>query len=290
MKNRPVARPAPTTEQAAATAIHHPEQDETILARWLRHGMARGPKFWVLLGSVVVLAVVLALVVQGLAEGRSEQGDAWSDLILAQGPEDDLKAAEKGGPVAAWALLRAAEARYLEGFGNLPENRDAALPLLTKAYDLFEQAYEKSADDKAAPVRRFAALGMARALEARGDLEQAIKRYNEVARDWRDTDEAKQAAALAAELETPEIAKFYKDFAAFKPETMTLPPRGQGLLDLPGTHPPLDGPIVPAPGLDSPARKAIDDILDAPFPTPSSTTPPPAPTPLVPEPKGAAPK
>jgi hypothetical protein len=188
------------------------------------------------------------------------------------------------GPAAGWALLQAAEARYQEAFNDLPANRDAALPLLTKAHDLFEQASQKADAD---PVcKRLAALGMARALEARGDLDAAIAQYESVAKNFPSTGEAARAEVLAKELRKPENQKFYQNFSTFKPTEMTLPPRGRGFLDnLPPSHPPIDGPVVPAPGLDLPELPAGTGATTPPAEPKAETTPPEIPsTPFTAEP------
>jgi hypothetical protein len=250
MKDELSARPKHLQEHAAKTVIHHPEEDDTVLARWLRRGMEKGPKFWVLLGGIALAFVVIGMIVQGLLAGEEVTDEAWAQLMLAEKPEDLLKAAETPGPARSWANLQAAEVRYQEAFQNLPANRDAALPLLTKAYDLFEKAYESvDSKDKDAPQRRMAKMGMARSREARGELDEAITIYKEIARDWPESVEGAQAKHLVEELQKPEIARFYDDFAKFKPESFTLPPRGRSLLDLPLDHPALDGPVIPAPGL-----------------------------------------
>jgi hypothetical protein len=261
-------------EHAAPTVIHHPEEELTVLARWLRAGMDKGPKFWFLLGGSIVAVVVLAVVAQGLWAGSEASDEAWTELMLAKSPEDILKAAEMPGPAASWAYLQAAEARYQEAFQDLPANRDAALPLLTKAYDLFEKAYNATPDGKdAPPQRRFAKMGMARCREARGELEDAIKLYKEIVRDWPESDEGKRAAELVEVLDRPESKDFYTKFAAFKPESFNLPPRasGRSLLDLPSGHPPLGGPTIPAPGL--PGLPILPSEPNTGAPTPGSGIP-----------------
>lgn len=281
MKDELASRPKHLQEHAAPTVIHHPEEDETLLAQWLRRGIEKGPTFWLLLAGVVAVVVVVAFVIQSLGAGNAVVDDAWTNLMLASSPEERLKAAEIPGPASSWAYLQAAEGRYQEAFNDLPANRDAALPMLTKAYDLFEKALEKSPEGKDVPQRRLASMGMARTLEARGDLESAIKRYKDIARDWPTSDEGKRAEQLAAILQKPEAAKFYRDFAAFKPESFTLPPRGTGGLNLPSGHPALDGPMIPAPGLPAlPGSAGASSAKDMPVnPFEAGNVPPPTPTP-----------
>ena len=50
-------------EHAEPALIHDPEQDMTILARWLHRGMQQGPRFWYLLGGVVVAVILVGTIV-----------------------------------------------------------------------------------------------------------------------------------------------------------------------------------------------------------------------------------
>src|SRR4051794_3001398 len=81
-------------EHAAPTVIHDPEQDMTILARWLHRGMAQGPKFWYLLGGVVVVVVLVSMLASGLAAGRSSASKAWTELNAAQTPSQKVEVAD----------------------------------------------------------------------------------------------------------------------------------------------------------------------------------------------------
>jgi len=55
MKHEPAPRPKSPVEHAP-TVIHDEYADETLLARWLRRGMEKGPKFWGLALSTVAVA------------------------------------------------------------------------------------------------------------------------------------------------------------------------------------------------------------------------------------------
>src|SRR4051794_18301877 len=104
MKDEPVH----AHEHLTPTVIHHPEEDMTILARWLQRGMEQGVRFWLMVGGVMVAIVAVAVVSSGLAAGKSANSQAWIDLIPAKSAEDQLKVAEAfpKTPVANWAKLR----------------------------------------------------------------------------------------------------------------------------------------------------------------------------------------
>lgn len=279
MKDDTQTAPKHLIDHAVPPDLHRHQEDATILAQWLRKVIDKGPLYWLVPALIVAGGVVLAVAVGNMTTRQSPNSAAWFDLMVAKTPEEQIKVAEMRGPAAGWALLQAAEARYQEAFNDLPANREAALPLLTKAHDLFEQASVKSDADPM--CKRRAALGMARALEARGDLDAAIAQYESVAKNFPSTDEAARAELLARELHKPENQKFYQNFSTFKPAEMTLPPRGRGFLDnLPASHPPIDGPVVPAPGLDLPS---LPSGLDSTPPAePKADTPSPAEIPSTP--------
>jgi tetratricopeptide (TPR) repeat protein len=282
MKDDTQTAPKHLIEHEVPPDLHHHQDEATLLAQWLRKAIDKGPVYWLVPGLIVVGGIVLAVAVGNWTGKPSANSAAWLDLMLADTPEEQIKVAETPGPAAGWALLQAAEARYQEAFNDLPANREAALPLLTKAHDLFEQASQKSDADPM--CKRRAALGMARALEARGDLEAAISQYEKVAKNFPSTPEASRAELLARELRKPENQKFYQNFASYKPTEMTLPPRGRGFLDsLPASHPPIDGPVVPAPGLDLPTLPpAINTTTPPAEPKAETEAAPKASTPEIP--------
>src|SRR5690606_3661243 len=126
-----------------------------------------------------------------LFSSRSRSGSAvWTRFDAAKNADDLIKVAEDfpDTPGASWARLQAATRLFATGVDDLPRNRDAALENLKKAIDLFEEI-EKSAP-KVSPQAVTAALGKARALEARNERPEAIEQYKRVAETWPDSPEA----------------------------------------------------------------------------------------------------
>ena len=266
-------------EHAAPTVIHDPEQDMTILARWLHRGMAQGPKFWYLLAGVVVVVVLISMLAGGLARGRSSVGQGWTELGLAQTPSQkiDVANAFPGTEIARVARLQAATDYFFTATRDLPGNRETALPQLQKALQEFQQVAKDAPKDS--PEALAAAFGAARTLEARNELPEAIEAYKAVASGWPGTAEAKEAQALADRLKDPEAVAFYKELYAYKAPSATLP---SSLPGLPADHPPLTGPAVPAGPLSTPTSDLLKGLTN---PVPGSTMPPgPAPFDLAPPP------
>ncbi len=285
MKEEPrtAVRPEHEFEHAEPTVIHDPDQDLTILARWLRRGMEQGPRFWFLLAGAVGVAVLVGVLAGGLSKGRTTSGQAWADLSGAQTPGQKVEVAEAfpAGEVSRVAKLQAAADHFLQAIRDLPANRESALPQLKKALDLYQQVAREA--PKGSDEATAAAFGAARALEARNELPEAIGAYKAVIAAAPDSAEARQAAKLVEQLKDPEVVAFYKDMYTYKAPTASLPTSLPEVGDLPAGHPSLSGPTIPAPALPSPAgldltRPATAPAIDALGPGPLDIAPPPAST------------
>src|SRR3954471_8409995 len=289
MKDEPRTPLRHQLDHAVPTVIHHPEEDMPLLARWVHRAMENQVRFWSLIAGLVVVVTALVVLSNGLSLGRSTSDAAWIRLETAKTPSERIEIAREYPKTQAeqWALLQAATEFYTQGFADLPANRDAALPALKKALDLFDEVAREALPDS--PQARAAALGAARTLEARNEIDKAIKQYEKVASTWKGTPEAAEAERLAQALRRPENVKFYQELYAYKPREATLPPGGQGGFTLPPNHPPLDAPTM-SPNLTNPlVLPPPPPSSPAPTPSPApSTEPAPAPTPST-EPKTEAP-
>lgn len=239
MKDEPRTPIRHQLDHAVPTVIHNPDEDLPILARWVRHAMENQTRFWSWIVGIVVVSVLVAVLSNSWSLGHGNSDQAWTALETADSPAKQVEIAEEfpNAPASRWALLQAAAEYYNRGFADLPNNRDAAGPSLSKAIELYERVEKESPSDS--PQARTAAFGIARALEARNRLDKAIEQYKRVARTWPDTEEGKQAKQLAELLAKPESVAFYKELYDFKPAEITLPPFGGK--SLPADHPPLDG-------------------------------------------------
>jgi tetratricopeptide (TPR) repeat protein len=294
MKDEPRSPRRHQLDHAVPTVIHHPEEDLPQLARWLHRAMENQTRFWGLIVGLVVVVIGLTVLTTGFSLGRSTSDEAWMKLETAKTAAERVEIAKEFPKSQAerWALLQAATEYYNQGFADLPSNRDVALPALKKALDLFERVENES--DPASFQARVAALGVARTLEARNELDKAIQQYEKVARTWKDSEEGRQAKQLARLLRRPESVAFYKELYAYKASEATLPPLGQEGINLPPNHPPLDSPTVPASLLPPPPPSPPASPL---APAASGTGQPSLPglpsdifAPVAPETKAEAPK
>jgi hypothetical protein len=281
MKADDARSPTPIKHQfdhTLPTVIHHPEEDMPALARWIRHAMENQVRFWGMISALVLVVVVLSVIGNGLTLGRAASNEAWAKLETAKTPGERVEIAKDfpKTPAERWALLQAATEYYNQGFNDLPSNREAALPTLKKALDLFEKVAAEAPRDQ--PQARVAALGLARTLEARNDLDKAAKQYEKVAKTWPGTEEARTAEKLVKTLKSPEAIAFYKELYTFKSPEATLPAGGVGNFKFPFPidHPPIGG--TTANSIPFPITKGMTTIEPSPLAVPP---PPPAPAPAT---------
>jgi tetratricopeptide (TPR) repeat protein len=262
--------PVKEHEHAEPTVIHHPEEDMTVLARWLQHGMEQGARFWLLLGGVVLALAVLAFLSSGVLAGKATGNEAWLELTQAKTVEERLKVADAhpDTPAAGWARLYSAREEYDNGVDDLttPGRKELAGPRLKKALDLFRQVAKEAGKDTSQAVGGL--FGAARTLEARNELPEAIEQYKLVIERFPNTPEAKQSQVLIKALEEPINQLFYKELYAYKPPTPTpsTPLPGMGTSGLEGFGGPGSLLTPPNLGLGQPSTPS----------TPSNMTPPPA--------------
>ncbi len=246
-----------------------------LLARWTHRAMQNPVKFWGAIAAVVAVMLGVAVLSNVMGTGSSANAEVWSKLEAVKSPADRVQVAEEypGTTAAMWARLEAATEYYNQGFADLPNNRDVALPNLQKAIANFDEVFKNAPKDS--PQARAAALGKARALEARNELSKAIEQYEVVAKTYAGTSEAEQARKLADALKRPEAASFYKSLYAYSPSKVTLPPLGTQNLDM---------PLLPSPGATKAGGLPFEDPSGGLLPS-MPLLPPPPPSPLS---KGAA--
>jgi hypothetical protein len=249
-------------DHALPPVLHHPDETEPVLRRWITDAMENQARFWGIIGTVVAGLILIVVLYSSFSGAQSATDAAWTKLESAKSASERVEIAKDypKTPAALAALLQAATEFYNQGLAGLPSDRDVAEPTLRKAGDLFEQVATEAPPDSA--QARVAALGVARSLEARNHLDKAIKQYEKVAgnKAWAGTDEAKEANRLAKLLSRPESVAFYKSLYAYKPAEATLSPGGIDRLNFPM---PFDSPLRGA----GPGRTSLPfDLRDLPPP------------------------
>jgi hypothetical protein len=268
MKTEPQPRQHHEGEPPPESLIHHDEP--TLLEQWIRGLAAKGVGFW--MGITLILGgAVAAIIIAYRVGGPSREGlEAWNELasigvapssLMPFGPDPnaglperlrEIARAHPGTLAAQWAELRAASLLLNEGSAELATSRrSAGAGKVIEADGIFAELYEDAKDDF---LKRMAALGKARAAEARlgldpddpdrAQLDEVTALYDAVIEDYSDTPEAKQAAALRRRLVRSDSIAFYDQLSRFDPGTssapggsdfglpgMTLPPGGSGAID-----------------------------------------------------------
>lgn len=130
-------------------------------------------------------------------------------------------------PAAQWATVLGADQYLMNGSVKLFENKAAAAEDLEKAF----KAYKSVVDEPLTPlIGERAAFGLARTLECQGNLTDAVKIYQEVAKRWPNGMFAATATERAEALEKQPTQYFYKRFAMYQPKPQYTAPA----TDLPG--------------------------------------------------------
>ena len=175
-----------------------------------------------------LVAVILGVFVSsGWEASRAESWDACL-AALTSGDENGFREViirYAGTPAAQWAELVLADR-------NLSEATDLLFAPLDPANDVARQRLEDAADTYAAilaerpsgMVAERATLGLAKARESLGQLEEARRGYDALASEYANSPLASLAAAHAADLTRDDTQAFYAWFAeqrqkaAVKPE------------------------------------------------------------------------
>ena len=271
-------------EAPPESLIHHDEP--TLLEQWFRRGMERGAAFWATVGLILAAVVATLLLVSWWAAPDADARRAWSELAvtgtdpaaasIGADPLAELPDLERlysvpryaGTAAARWAKLRAATLLLNEGSAQLATSRrGTGAERVLEAAVLFDELKDEA---KEAELKRLAALGLARAAEARLGLnaseltdaadaladsgidaeppgrvtvDEVVGLYERVAEEYPDSFEAEQANSLARRLRRPDSVAFYESLASYDPDLAV--PGGPSPLELgPGSSSPLGGPAA----------------------------------------------
>ncbi len=200
---------------------HQLEQNE--LADWLAAKIeAVKPYQNVILGLVLLVVVVTVgyTIYTRQAAGKTAQGwdefyQAVSDGRLNPADFDDIIEKYPDTTLAHWAGVVVGDLRLAFGCDQLFVNKAGANQELRHAVDHYMRVRQQSRNSM---LRERATFGLARAREALGELDAAIKCYQDVDRDWPNGAYAAQAKRRLEDLGRPATKQMYDRFAKFDPK------------------------------------------------------------------------
>ena len=171
------------------------------------------------------------------SQQTGERSDSTLDLIqgnASQDPEVLMEVSNNypGTAAAAWALVYQGQLQLSEGIQTLYRDRVEAEQLLGDAKTAFQSAMSASSDSL---LRSRAQLGIARAAESLGELDQAVEAYQQVVKIGESEaiiEQAEQRIAAIGEPRTEEFLAWFSD-QDFAPADPSLPPSMPGFGSLP---------------------------------------------------------
>ncbi len=223
------------------------ELQHNELAQWLANvGEALKPYQNIIYTMGVLLLVFLAGYAWWSRSASAQTSRAWTELNrgLDNRSLSDLAEVIENHPdtyVARTAAVLTADFRLIEGCGRLFHNKALARGELNKAVYLYESCL-RTGKEKSLLER--ATIGLARAKEALGELNEARRYYGEVATNWPRGAFAAAAKQRLHDLERREIKQLYDDFSRFDPQ-----PAFSKEFDMPQGRPEFDlqqGPAEPS--------------------------------------------
>lgn len=197
------------------TARRH-ELQTNELADWLGDVLKTAEQYSrAIIASVVAVAVIAGLYAYQRYQSAAREAQLWDSYFRAYdlgGAKEMADLAEKYGETLAgqWARLNLADTELAEGTSQLFEDRAKATESLGKAVDHY-QRLRKSAREPALQER--ATLGLARAYESQGRLEQAREEYKQLLARWPNGVYADFVQSRLADLERDSTKAFYDWFA-----------------------------------------------------------------------------
>ena len=217
----------------------------------------------VVVGAVVLGVIALALYQSKTSGDRSDATLALIEASLRQDPSDlsQIASSYPNTSAAAWAKLYEGNALLAEASQSLFVDRTTAEDSIRQARSAYNSAIAMS-DDRIVLSR--AHFGLARASEALGEIETAIREY-EATVLARESDSMVALASRRIEsLQAPATQSFVEWFAEqdFSPADPALPPSlptGSSLSDTPDVSlPPLDEGLVGGGDAEPPADGGLE--------------------------------
>lgn len=173
-------------------------------------------------GGAVLVVLLIAALVYANSKSSAKVAAAWNDYFKAANSGDPNQlddTAEKypGTPVAIWSYLVAADIRLAQGNDRLLKDKHDGRDQLHKA----EEGYELVLKDARDPMlKQRAMFGLARTQESLGNLPDARKSYDELAKKYPNGPFLAYADRRAADLNKDSTKEFYDWLAHYEPPAM----------------------------------------------------------------------
>jgi hypothetical protein len=218
---------------------------------------------------LLVVGIVAWSIWRGHSEGQAAEG--WNAIGLpgVQGNIQQLEKASadyKGNPAGQWAQVLAADTLLQVSESQGMEHKDVATQYCSFAVDRYEKTL--AAPPPGYMARERAMFGKARALESLGKLEDAVRAYQDLNKEFPEGSYKAVADERLRKLDKPETAEFYRAFAQFTPKPTKESPRGKvdSLAPLPENpeEPPMPTPSVKPDGTTSGTAAAAPKTSAAP--------------------------
>lgn len=207
--------------------------EKNYLADWLASTFTAvkpyGNAIWIGVLVLVILAAASTIWSRWSAAGSQQ---AWTEFYTAMSSNNPTKldSVSEQFPhtqAGTWATLLAADIYLAEGCEQLFTNKASANQDLQKASERYQTVLQEA---RTSALREQATFGLARAYEAlsgtrqsKGELSQAIEKYEEVVKNWPSGAYAARASRAAEELKRPAVKSFYDKFAQFDPKPAYSP-------------------------------------------------------------------
>jgi predicted negative regulator of RcsB-dependent stress response len=229
------------------------ELQHNELANWLaKSSKTIKPYQNIILAAVVAVFVAILGYTLLSRNAASRTSQAWDELnaVIHSGDPTKLAKITEDYPntsVGTTAALMAADNHLREGCERLFVSKATAQHELGKAVDLYHVVLQQG--QLPLELER-ATYGLARAQEAKGDLESAAKLYGDLAAKWPDGTYATAANQRLQDLKRPATKRFYDQFAHFDPKP--------AFTGKPGEQPPFDLKSLPTDGPPSVSNLKLD--------------------------------
>jgi hypothetical protein len=205
------------------------ELEHNELLNWLNKTFSSiKPYLNLILGLAVFLAVIYLAYAWWRSHATTQTAASWNALYKAGGDPkilDDVITKYPRTTVAQAANLKMADFYLANGCNSLFENKSVGEAQIARAIQLYRIVL---ADNRNPLIREQAMFGLARACEANSDLAEAVKQYEELAKQWPQGAYATHAAAAIERLNKQSSKAWYDRFAKFEAKPAAEQPSASG--------------------------------------------------------------